>query len=488
MKRRKILKTLFVAPILFSGFLVFSCSNNNSIESVKSDKEIVDEYVQNLNPTIKKDKEQLKATTYAADINSEIKVQEWFEGLPINNDQIQVSFISSLPDDNDETTLTVSYKIKCNQYEINYSFQEKGFKVYEVISPDPNLMNFKQFSEKNSFRLRFGVINRKYYVNGTAWSWYYKKHSEYVYDWYLMTNFHVVDNVVADTQGLLKTTNGTITATEKLATYYKNHFITNYDISKSTQFFDLMVYNDEDKFQSIVSAQKRENTENAPNVVTQSYIKSVDIITDFMNNNIDLFSEETKSSSPYNYYNLDMALIKIAFDFKGEDRFLNNDYQKANVYEKYLRLQNEGVNVGMDTNKNISIAGFPIEPKNDKKNKLVVYNSNYSINSTYDFTNLELNSSVLLRLKGPYYYTTQPEENFLLSGGASGSAVYQPSNPYELLNWDNILPIGIYWGGSTDILDSSKFSPSLLPFIFSNGYIQYNIFDNFTNCLNNLQI
>ena len=487
MKRRKILKTLFVAPILFSGFLVFSCSNNNSIESVKSDKEIVDEYVQNLNPTIKKDKEQLKATTYAADINSEIKVQEWFEGLPINNDQIQVSFISSLPDDNDETTLTVSYKIKCNQYEINYSFQEKGFKVYEVISPDPNLMNFKQFSEKNSFRLRFGVINRKYYVNGTAWSWYYKKHSEYVYDWYLMTNFHVVDNVVADTQGLLKT-NGTITATEKLATYYKNNFITNYDISKSTQFFDLMVYNDEDKFQSIVSAQKRENTENAPNVVTQSYIKSVDIITDFMNNNINLFSEETKSSSPYNYYNLDMALIKIAFDFQGEDRFLNNDYQKANVYEKYSRLQNEGVNVGMDTNKNISIAGFPIEPKNDKKNKLVVYNSNYSINSTYDFTNLELNSSVLLRLKGPYYYTTQPEENFLLSGGASGSAVYQPSNPYELLNWDNILPIGIYWGGSTDILDSSKFSPSLLPFIFSNGYIQYNIFDNFTNCLNNLQI
>ena len=50
--------------------------NKLNIESVKSDKEIVDEYVQNLNPTIKKDKEQLKATTYAADINSEIKVQE----------------------------------------------------------------------------------------------------------------------------------------------------------------------------------------------------------------------------------------------------------------------------------------------------------------------------------------------------------------------------------------------------------------------------
>ena len=51
-----------------------------------------------------------------------------------------------------------------------------------------------------------------------------------------MTNFHVVDNVIADTQGLLKT-NGTITATEKLATYYKNNFITHYDISKPTQFF-----------------------------------------------------------------------------------------------------------------------------------------------------------------------------------------------------------------------------------------------------------
>ena len=87
-----------------------------------------------------------------------------------------------------------------------------------------------------------------------------------------MTNFHVVDNVIADTQGLLKT-NGTITATEKLATYYKNNFITHYDISKPTQFFDLMVYNDEDKFQSIVSAQKIENTEKAPNVVSQFYIK-----------------------------------------------------------------------------------------------------------------------------------------------------------------------------------------------------------------------
>lgn len=487
MKRRRILKTLFVVPILFSSFLVFSCSSNNTTETIKSDQEIVDTYIKNLNPTIKKDKEQLKATTYATDINSEIKVQEWFEGLPINNNQIQVSFISSLPDINDETTLIVSYKIKCNQYERIYSFQEIGFKAYEVISPDPDLMNFKQFSEKNSFRLIFGVINRKYFVNGTAWSWYYKKHSEYVYDWYLMTNFHVVDNVVADTQGLLKA-NGTITATETLATYYKNNFITNYDISKSTQFFDLMVYNDEDKFQSIVSAQKRENTENAPNVVTQSYIKSVDIITDFMNNNICLFSEETNLASPYNYYNLDMALIKISFDFQGEDRFLNKDYQKANVYEKYLRLQNEGVNVEMDTNKNISIAGFPIEKNNTEKNKLVVYNSNYSINPTYNFTNLDFNSSILMRLKGPYYYTTKSEDNFLLSGGASGSAVYQPSNPHEFLNWDNILPIGIYWGGLTDIFDSSKFLPSLLPFIFSDDHIQYNIFENFTNCLNNLQI
>ncbi len=176
---------------------LISKNNYSSIYSFKksgfkikediSDQEIVNTYIKNLNPTIKKDKEQLKTNTYAIEINSELKVQEWFDGLPTNNNQIQVSFISSIPDVNNESILIISYKIKCNQYETNYSFQELGFKTHEIINPNPNLMNFKQFSEKNSFRLRFGVIKRKYFTNGTAWSWYYKKHSEYVYDWYLIT-------------------------------------------------------------------------------------------------------------------------------------------------------------------------------------------------------------------------------------------------------------------------------------------------------------
>ncbi len=490
----------FISSIdLGSGVLeikyLISKNNYSSIYSFKksgfkikediSDQEIVNTYIKNLNPTIKKDKEQLKTNTYAIEINSELKVQEWFDGLPTNNNQIQVSFISSLPDINNESILIINYKIKCNQYEANYSFQELGFKTHEIINPNPNLMNFKQFSEKNSFRLRFGVIKRKYFTNGTAWSWYYKKHSEYVYDWYLMTNFHVIDNVVADTQGLLNS-NGTITATGRLEEYYKNNFITNYDVSKTTQFFDLMVYNDQEQFQSIVSAQKRDNIGYSPNMVTQTYIKSLDIITDFKNNNIDLFSKENLPS-PYNYYNLDMALIKISFDFKGENRFLNEKYQKVNVFEKYLKLKNENANIGLDTNKSVSIAGFPIEKNNINKNKLVIYNSNYSINPTYNYINLDFNSSILPRLKGPYYYMKKSEANFLLSGGASGAAVYQLQDPYEFLNWDNILPIGIYWGGIADILDNSRFLPSFLPFIFDNNYVQYDIFENFKNSFNKLE-
>lgn len=454
------------------------------IKEDTSDQDLVDGYIRNLNPTIKTDKEQMKASTYASDINSETQLREWFDGLPVSNNPIQVTYISSLPDTVNETILVVQYKIKSNNYERIYTFQEMGFKKYQTESLDPSLMNFKQFSEKNSFRMRFGVLNRRY-INGTAWSWYYKKHSEYVYDWYLMTNLHVVDPVVADTQGLLDRY-GNTTSTAQLSNYYSNNFITNYDISSQKHFFDLMTYNDQDKFQSIVSAWKLQSTENAPNVVNQNYIKSIDIITDFKNDKIKLFSE-SNLPSPYSYYNLDMALVKISFDFKGQYKYLNKDYQRPNVYEQYLNLINSGSDTSINFDKNISIAGFPLKtPSQGNESQFVVYNSNYSINPRYSYINLDLNQSVLIQLKGPYYYLKQPEANFLLSGGASGAAVYQPSNPHEFLDYKNIIPIGIYWGGISAA--NSKFLPSFLPFVFNSTYVKYNIFDNFKNSLANNQI
>ena len=470
---------------------LISCNDYSSIYSFQESGfkvnplNVVETFVRNLNPQLKTDKNSLKSSTYASYINIEERVKEWFEDLPQNdrNKGITVLFISAKPSENDNSTLIITYRIKKDNYTQDYSFQEKGFKYLDPVSPDSSLMDFKQFSEKNSFRIRFGVYNRKFFTDGTAWSWYYVKHTEYMYDWYLMTNFHVIDNVVADVNGYLNA-NGAVTNANALGNYYASNFTTNYDVSLSTKYFDLMVYDDEKGFQSIVGAQKRDNTNNAPNMVSQKYIKSLDIITDFQNDNITLFSEN--QPLPYNYYNLDMALVKISFDFQNDRRFLNDSYKKENVYEKYLNSSNKD-DLKVKSNTGISVAGFPIEANNASKNKLVVYNSNYAVNMNASYQNLDFNSSVLPRLKGPYYYLNNSEFDFLLSGGASGSAVYQLDNPSNYISWNDIVPVGIYWGGISDVFDSSRFNPSFLPFIYSNGVVSYNVFENFKNSLNKLK-
>ena len=81
----------------------------------------------------------------------------------------------------------------------------------------------------------------------------------------------------------------------------------------------------------------------------------------------------------------------------------------------------------------IFIAGHPVA-----KQKLV----GVEIDSTFipDYKNLEtIDDPILKKLKAPYLYSSKDYRNFPLSGGASGSAVYQDIN-YPINSNPNPVP------------------------------------------------
>ena len=139
-------------------------------------------------------------------------------------------------------------------------------------------------------------------------------------------------------------------------------------------------------------------------------------------------------------------------------------------------------------NLKIFIAGHPVA-----KQKLM----GVEMDSKFipDYKSLEsFDDPILKKLKAPYLYSLKDYQNFPLSGGASGSAVYQDinypinsnPNPVQTINWTTKVPVGIYWGGQTV---SSIMKPSFIPFIVSNqAYGGYNIFINFIDAVNSNKI
>ena len=135
--------------------MLISCSNNNKNNEeettpsspILSDQEIVNNYISSLKkPSIKPEKSNDKINTFAKDINTEEKVKSWFNDLPVSNENVTSSFISSTPAEGDEQTLIINYDISRNNYHKVYQFQESGFKkvVDEPTEPsNPNeLINF----------------------------------------------------------------------------------------------------------------------------------------------------------------------------------------------------------------------------------------------------------------------------------------------------------------------------------------------------------
>ena len=142
--------------------MLISCSNNNKNNEeettpsspILSDQEIVNNYISSLKkPSIKPEKSNDKINTFAKDINTEEKVKSWFNDLPVSNENVTSSFISSTPAEGDEQTLIINYDISRNNYHKVYQFQESGFKkvVDEPTEPsNPNELIDFSISVKRS--------------------------------------------------------------------------------------------------------------------------------------------------------------------------------------------------------------------------------------------------------------------------------------------------------------------------------------------------
>lgn len=341
-------------------------------------------------------------------------------------------------------------------------------------------LGFKEFSSNNSFKvdLQSSDINSGNFIvtSGTAWSWYYENVNSNIYDWYLMTNFHVVNDAIAYVNNF--TTQSVwnkppiISQPENLLNYYSQNSITNIWDPNKAYIFSLNKWSF-NSYQPIITT-TRQSSYNDKTLNFRD-IKSIDLITDFDNKNINLFSRE-------NEYNLDMSLIKIRLDLSNK-KHLINDFKCPNIYDIYENkyTQEEKNNVHVSNKKKTYIAGNPFEKR--ELVGVVLEKQNWNKNEN----NIDKDDPFLNKLKAPYYYSLVWYKDFPLTSGASGSAVYQIDDfVYENDNYKNIeylsnlAPIGIYWGGAK-IIDSEDFRPSFIPFVIDN---KYNIFDNFKNYLN----
>lgn len=492
-KKRTILvySSLFLSSISIIA-LSISCSTTQN--SQNSDEQAVKEYIKYLKPKLKPEKESVKSQTLASSITTESQVKEWFTGLPESNNGIDVKFISAGISPNDSTILAINYQLTKNDYSISFQFIESGF-LKETT--DENALSFKDFSQKNSFKIqlqtsdpRVGDPTNISVTAGTAWSWYYEKNNTAndLYDWYVMTNFHVVYKSVSYVKNISNSN-----PTQQIDYLSKNN-VTEFDPNK--YYLSLWNYDlSEKKYKTLLYTKNDNNweqdQEKHQKVVTGDIIKEIKIITDYENKNMSLFSGYDQSKDK-KLYNLDMSLIKITLDFSKHKDYVNKEYQKHNVVGTYQKDKNYFINnlFTPSLSTGVSIAGNP-----DSEHALCFAQVPTPFSLKYE--GLSIGSAILNNLYGPFYWADKYEFDIKkqLSPGASGSAVYQlkTNDENQLISWNRTIPVGIYWGGQAVAgigipNDNNYWNTSLMPFIFNgqtetNQKVNYNVFDNFLNNL-----
>lgn len=324
--------------------------------------------------------------------------------------------------------------------------------------------SLRVFSEENSFKLEMQIDKPDedgyfFVSSGTAWSWHYNKKSETNYEWYLMTNFHVVNSSI---DYLVNESSSNYDQSySKLLDYYSKNYLTRIPIDNF--YFSLSKYNGIKENENDFGYSSIFNTfEQKENVS----INSIDIITDFDNDNIELFSKG-------NEYNLDMSIIKIDLTIKNiyfNAKYVSDPYSLYRNSSSLMIEQNKPI---VSNEKQTYIFGHPAGHHEmvgvilDEQN--IEHKIEYLINSE---------ETIFQKLKAPYYILNHWYQEFPLTGGASGSPIYQFNDLNESL-WE-ILPVGIYWGGFAFEDDSYNFKPSFIPFIEEN---LYDVFLNFRNSL-----
>ena len=348
---------------------------------------------------------------------------------------------------------------------------------------------YEDYSQKHSYKVQLRISDNKA-SNGTAWSWYWKQQqsNSSLYDWYLITNFHVVNEAIAYNLNLTTEDNSNkvvISDANALLDAYHNKYKFTFDNNNVLDESWFSLY----RWKTGSTKDGYTHLLGNSNSTLRNCVKEFSIIADFENKDIDLFSKLNNQNTAQDY-NLDMALIKITFDFSSyENPGIPNENPIIQSYSPVLNFQNAATaERRYNENLKIFIAGHPVA-----KQKLV----GVEIDSKFipDYKSLEsFEDPILKKLKAPYLYSSNDYTNFPLSGGASGSAVYQDinypidsnPNPVQTIDWTKKVPVGIYWGGQST---TNTMKPSFIPFIVTNqAYGGYNIFINFIEAVNRNKI
>ena len=144
MKKSRLLPIGLLAlfPFIASPILI-SCRNNPSENnnSPESDEIILTNFINNIKPTLKVDKENVKPQTLASSIQTEENVENWYDNLPQSQDGINVSFAYTSADDK-KGILNIIYIIKKNDIELRYTKTDNGFQIRTKTQDQIDVENF----------------------------------------------------------------------------------------------------------------------------------------------------------------------------------------------------------------------------------------------------------------------------------------------------------------------------------------------------------
>ena len=111
--------------------------NGFKISDKTQDQIDVEDFVKNINPTLKTDKENLKAQTLASSIKTEDDVKNWYDNLPQSQNGINVTFRYASSDDA-KGMLTVYYQIQKGSYVTSFYWETSGFQIETPSTSQPS--------------------------------------------------------------------------------------------------------------------------------------------------------------------------------------------------------------------------------------------------------------------------------------------------------------------------------------------------------------
>ena len=121
-------------PILLSPI---SCRSNLP----ENDEMTLENFVANIKPTLKTDKENLKAQTLASSIQTEDEVKKWYDNLPQSQNGINVTF-QYASSDNTKGVLKIVYLIEKNGNKLTYTKEDNGFKLSDKTQDQIDVEDF----------------------------------------------------------------------------------------------------------------------------------------------------------------------------------------------------------------------------------------------------------------------------------------------------------------------------------------------------------